>query len=102
MVGHFVLVYPFWKILSKLPSYNWLYNVICPSKPDYIQDAVITGHGESYRVPQGSILGQLVFTLYTTSLIALISSLSINQHLYADVTQNYMALSVSNPIIRNF
>ena len=32
MARHFVLV---WTILSKLPGYNWLYNVIWPSKPGY-------------------------------------------------------------------
>ena len=26
---------PFWTILSKLPAYNWLYNVIWPLKPGY-------------------------------------------------------------------
>ena len=33
--GTFCPSLPFWTILSKLPSYNWLYNVIWPSKPGY-------------------------------------------------------------------
>ena len=42
------------------------------------------------------MLGPMIFTLYTTPLSAIISSFDINHHLFADDTQMYMSLSVSN------
>ena len=42
------------------------------------------------------MLGPVLFTLYTTPLSAIVSSFDINHHPYADDTQIYMALSISN------
>ena len=59
---------------------------------DTLSDKVTLSHA----IPQGSVLGPVLFTLYTTPLSAIISSSDINHHLYADDTQIYMSLSVSN------
>jgi len=46
-------------------------------------------------VPQGSVLGPLLFTIYISPISSILSQTGVRQHQYADDTQLYMA--ISNP-----
>jgi Reverse transcriptase (RNA-dependent DNA polymerase) len=47
----------------------------------------------SSGVPQGSVLGQLLFSIYTSPIAHICSTYSFNQRQYADDTQLFIALS---------
>ena len=77
--------------------YLWIKSYLSNQKQkikigDSFSEAVILPFG----VPQGSLLGPLLFTLYTSPLSQVISKFNVTHHLYADDTQIYLAVDSRN------
>mgnify|MGYP002259884042 FL=1 len=65
-----------------------------------VGDAMSTNRVLKYGVPQGSVLGPLLFTMYTTPLGKLFSNYPmVSHHIYADDTQVYIGLSNSDTCV---
>ena len=78
-------------------SVNWFTSYLSSRSQAFsINDSISAFSTLSCGVPQGSVLGPLLSTLYTTPFGSVISINSLKYHLYADDTQLYISFTPTN------
>ncbi len=94
-------------LLARLESYfgfsdtviKWFKSYLTGrSQSVVIGDVVSTSRHLEYGVPQGSVLGPLLFTLYIAPLEDVISKYDLDFMFYADDSDLYVAINPNNPL----
>ncbi len=76
---------------------NWFTSYFKPRTQAVCTNGNMSNNGNlSCGVPQGSVLGPLLFTMYTTPLGSVLGNHKIDYHLYADDTQLLISFDTSS------
>jgi len=74
------------------PAHSWLQSYLTSRSFSVLANGFKSASTSlSCGIPQGSVLGPLLFILYTTPLSSLLSSTTVSHHLYADDTQLFIS-----------
>ena len=73
---------------------GWMESYLCNWKQSVAINYSISSSGElQFGVPQGSVFGPVLFSLYTSPITDIIRSHGLKYYLYADDTQLYLAFN---------
>ena len=90
-VSHAELISTLQRLLITGRALQWFTSYLI-DREQYTQIGLSKSSSEPMRcgVPQGSVLGPILFTIYTTSLGSLFRSHNMNYQLYSDDSQTYV------------